>query len=115
MADCKRLAPSNSAILTSSSTPPKTYAQHEHAIQSPDGRNAFEGVYKKKVQADVDVREVYFLIMHFLSEGPCRRAFAQLRSELLEHRLLPRRYHAWYSRDGACSGDNDDDGASLTL
>lgn len=74
---------------------------------------------KEAVETDVDIdlREVYFLIMHFLSAGPCQRSFAQLRSELLEHRLLPRRYHAWFSRSGEPSGDDgdEDDGISLPL
>nr|CAD1833232.1 unnamed protein product [Ananas comosus var. bracteatus] len=64
---------------------------------------------------DIDLREVYFLIMHFLSAGPCKRTYGQLWNELLEHQLLPRRYHAWYSRSGARSGDENDDGMSLPL
>ncbi|CAJ2629040.1 unnamed protein product [Trifolium pratense] len=66
---------------------------------------------------DIDLREVYFLIMHFLSAGPCQRSFVQLRNELLEHRLLPRRYHAWFSRSGDPGEDDtgDDDGISLPL
>ncbi|GLT45769.1 hypothetical protein SLA2020_195780 [Shorea laevis] len=63
----------------------------------------------------VDPREVYFLIMHFLSNGPCQRTFKQLQNELLEHQLLPRRYHSWYSRKGAHSGDENDDGMSFPL
>lgn len=64
---------------------------------------------------DIDLREVYFLIMHFLSAGPCKRTYGQFWNELLEHQLLPRRYHAWYSRSGTRSGDEDDDGMSLPL
>ncbi|OIV95925.1 hypothetical protein TanjilG_27029 [Lupinus angustifolius] len=64
---------------------------------------------------DVDLREVYFLILQFLSAGPCRKTRVQLWNELLEHQLLPRRYHAWYSRSGVRSGDEDDDGLSLPL
>ncbi|KAG0501737.1 hypothetical protein HPP92_001809 [Vanilla planifolia] len=64
---------------------------------------------------DIDLREVYFLIMHFLSASPCKRTYGQLWNELLEHQLLPRRYHAWYSRGGFRSGDEDDDGKSLPL
>lgn len=67
------------------------------------------------VDVDIDLREVYFLIMHFLSVGPCRRTCVQFWNELLEHQLLPRRYHAWYSRSGVHSGDEDDDGLSLPL
>ena len=31
------------------------------------------------------------------------------------HELLPRRYHTWYSRSGACSGDENDNGFSFPL
>ncbi|KAK0608266.1 hypothetical protein LWI29_028087 [Acer saccharum] len=64
---------------------------------------------------DIDLREVYFLIMHFLSAGPCHRTYGQFWNELLEHQLLPRRYHAWYSRNRVHSGDEDDDGRSFPL
>ncbi|XP_006649960.1 PH-interacting protein-like [Oryza brachyantha] len=67
------------------------------------------------VDVDVDMREVYFLIMHFLSHGPFKRTFGELCNELLEHQLLPRRYHAWYSRGGSHSGEDNDDGISLPL
>ncbi|MCO5594412.1 hypothetical protein L7F22_048442 [Adiantum nelumboides] len=73
------------------------------------------GLSRRKAQADVDIREVYFLIMHFLSEGPCHRASVQLTEELEEFGLLPRRYHAWYSRGGTRSGELDDDGISVPL
>lgn len=72
-----------------------------------------------KSDMDIDLREVYFLILHFLSAGPCQRSFVQLRNELLEHRLLPRRYHARFSRSGEPgehdAADHDDDGISLPL
>ncbi|KAJ8573931.1 hypothetical protein K7X08_010442 [Anisodus acutangulus] len=64
---------------------------------------------------DIDMGEVYFLIMHFLSAGPCHRTYGQFWNELLEHQLLPRRYHAWYSRSAAPSGDENDDGKSFPL
>ncbi|KAG5555237.1 hypothetical protein RHGRI_012690 [Rhododendron griersonianum] len=64
---------------------------------------------------DFDLREVYFLIMHFLSAGPCHRTYGQFWNELLEHQLLPRRYHAWYSRTGVHSGDENDNGLSFPL
>lgn len=67
------------------------------------------------LDVDIDLREVYFLIMHFLSAGPCHKTYLQFRNELLEHQLLPRRYHAWYSRSGTRGGDEDDDGLSLPL
>lgn len=68
-----------------------------------------------EAEADIDLREVYFLIMHFLSAGPCHRTYGQFWNELLEHQLLPRRYHAWYSRSGVTSGDENDDGTSFPL
>ncbi|XP_018482991.2 uncharacterized protein LOC108854004 isoform X1 [Raphanus sativus] len=64
---------------------------------------------------DLDMREVYFLMLHLLSSGPCQKTYALLRHELLEHELLPRRYHAWYSRTGLPSGDENDDGDSFPL
>lgn len=66
-------------------------------------------------EVDIDLREVYFLMMHFLSAGPCQRTYGQFWNELLEHQLLPRRYHAWYSRTGVLSGDENDDGSSFPL
>ncbi|KAJ7532308.1 hypothetical protein O6H91_14G082300 [Diphasiastrum complanatum] len=66
-------------------------------------------------EVEVDLREVYFLVMHFLSSGPCHRATGQLWNELLQHKLLPRRYHTFYSRKGITSGDEDDDGQSFPL
>ncbi|KAG6667993.1 PH-interacting protein [Carya illinoinensis] len=68
-------------------------------------------------EVDVDLREVYFLIMHFLSAGPCHRTYGQFWNELLEHQLLPRRYHAWYARNGngTHSGVENDDGVSVPL
>ncbi|KAE8696992.1 protein PROLIFERA-like isoform X1 [Hibiscus syriacus] len=68
-----------------------------------------------ETNVDIDLREIYFLIMQFLSAGPCQRTFELLSKELLEHRLLPRRYHAWFSRSGYHSGNNDDDGISFPL
>ncbi|KAL5097878.1 hypothetical protein RYX36_002205 [Vicia faba] len=69
----------------------------------------------RNMDVDVDLGEVYFLIMHFLSSGPCHKTYLQFWSELLENQLLPRRYHAWYSRSGACSGVAHDDGQSFPL
>ncbi|EOY06689.1 hypothetical protein QUC31_016132 [Theobroma cacao] len=71
--------------------------------------------HSKKHDVDVDLREVYFLIMHFLSTGPCKRTCGMFLNELLENQLLPRRYHAWYSRKGAHSGHENDDGMSFPL
>ncbi|KAK4758713.1 hypothetical protein SAY87_020014 [Trapa incisa] len=64
---------------------------------------------------DIDLREVYFLILHFLSGGPCQRTLGLLQNELLEHQLLPRRYHALFSRKNACSGSQEDEGISFPL
>ncbi|XP_022972302.1 bromodomain and WD repeat-containing protein 1-like [Cucurbita maxima] len=64
---------------------------------------------------EIDLREVYFLIMHFLSSGPCHRTCGLLWDELFEHQLLPRRYHAWFSRNGMQSGHENDDGSSFPL
>ncbi|WCJ23351.1 WD40/YVTN repeat-like-containing domain Bromodomain [Euphorbia peplus] len=81
---------------------------HENA-QHADAETRVES------DTDIDLREVYFLIMHFLSSGPCHRTYGQLWNELLENQLLPRRYHAWYSRGGAITGDENDDGLSFPL
>jgi PH-interacting protein len=70
-------------------------------------------VNEKKI--DVDHREIYFLIMHFLSSGPFDRTFRQFQDEVLGHELLPRRYHAWFSRSGAHNGNDNNDGVSLPL
>ncbi|XP_047315948.1 bromodomain and WD repeat-containing protein 3-like [Impatiens glandulifera] len=64
---------------------------------------------------DIDLRELYFLILHFLANGPCQQSFDQLWKELSENELLPRRYHAWYSRSGRLSGHVNDDGISFPL
>ncbi|GAV70868.1 WD40 domain-containing protein/Bromodomain domain-containing protein [Cephalotus follicularis] len=83
---------------------------HEHTpLAEP------ETSYGVDNEVEIDLSEVYFLIMHFLSAGPCQRTYGQLWNELLEHQLLPRRYHAWYSRNGVRSGDEDDDGSSFPL
>ncbi|XP_076886134.1 uncharacterized protein LOC143535895 [Bidens hawaiensis] len=68
-----------------------------------------------EAEVDIDLTEVYFLIMHFLSMGSCHRTYGQFWNELLEHQLLPRRYHSWYSRNGCMSGDENDDGKSFPL
>ncbi|TYI19207.1 hypothetical protein ES332_A07G149200v1 [Gossypium tomentosum] len=68
-----------------------------------------------ETNVDIDLREIYFLIMQFLSAGPCQRTFEQFSKELLEHQLLPRRYHAWFSRNGEHTGNGDDDGISFPL
>uniref|UniRef100_A0A8R7U824 BRWD/PHIP N-terminal domain-containing protein n=1 Tax=Triticum urartu TaxID=4572 RepID=A0A8R7U824_TRIUA len=71
--------------------------------------------FPSEAPIDIDMRELYFLILHFLSHGPFKRVAGELCNELLEHQLLPRRYHAWYSRGGFHSGKENDDGVSLPL
>lgn len=88
-----------------SKVPPKAQMEEK---EGADGFNLDSAV-------DIDLREVYFLIMHFLSSGPCQKTLGYLWSELMEHQLLPRRYHAWFSRSGAHSGHNNDDGISFPL
>ncbi|KZV50933.1 bromodomain and WD repeat-containing protein 3 [Dorcoceras hygrometricum] len=72
-------------------------------------------VHADAIDLDVDLREIYFLILHFLSAGPCQNTFEKLWDELLEHDLLPRRYHAWFSRSGVVIGDESNDGTSVPL
>ena len=107
----KHQVSSNAASI---SLAPLDFPSHElekvnplNSVMSPDVA-AMDGV-------DIDMREIYFLIMHFLSHGPFKRTFGELCNELLEHQLLPRRYHAWYSRGGFHSGEENDDGISLPL
>lgn len=64
---------------------------------------------------EVDIAEVYFLIMHFLSSGPCQRAFVQLSNDVLLHKLLPRRFHVLPSRGEKHAVDEGDDGMSSPL
>nr|XP_043635528.1 PH-interacting protein-like isoform X2 [Erigeron canadensis] len=64
---------------------------------------------------DVDLREIYFLVMHFLSASPCEKTFTQFCNELMEYQLLPKRYHAWYSRYGTASEEETGDGVSFPL
>ncbi|KAF3787523.1 Bromodomain and WD repeat-containing protein 1 [Nymphaea thermarum] len=95
--------------MTASCIPSKISETIPYAEQGDTASPAVE------TDVEIDLREVYFLIMHFLSAGPCHRTYGQIWNELLEHQLLPRRYHAWYSRTGACSADENDDGMSLPL
>ncbi|XBH66546.1 hypothetical protein VPH35_095025 [Triticum aestivum] len=87
--------------------------------QAPEKINSLNQVISADVPCeapvDFDARELYFLIAHFLSHGPLKRTAGELCSELQEHQLLPRRYHAWYSRGGFHSGEENDDGVSLPL
>lgn len=39
----------------------------------------------------VDQEELYFLLLHFLADGPCHEAAASLQHEALKHQLLPAR------------------------
>eukprot|EP00850_Spirogloea_muscicola_P004989 SM000022S07203 [mRNA] locus=s22:504694:512564:+ [translate_table: standard] len=71
----------------------------------------------RAVTADVgaDLGEVYFLVMHFLAGGPCTAAARQLQDELLQHKLLPRRYHAHYERQGPPAEASDGNVMSFPL
>lgn len=40
----------------------------------------------------MDQAEVYFLILHYLSSGPCKEAAEVLEKQALEAELLPKRY-----------------------
>lgn len=40
----------------------------------------------------VDVAEVYFLVLQWLSSGPCRAAAQALLQDVEQHGLLPRSY-----------------------
>ncbi|KAL9227629.1 hypothetical protein vseg_003297 [Gypsophila vaccaria] len=79
-----------------------------------DGRTKVSG-RAAVADVDIDLREVYFLILQFLSVGPCQKTCVQLLNELTEHQFLPRRYHAWFSRSGVHSGCENDDGVSFPL
>ena len=93
---------------------PLKFSNKVHEKAHPEKEQGATGqVVESRV--DIDLREIYFLIMHFLAPGPCQRTFEQFGNELLEYQLLPRRYHAWFSRSGAHSGDGDDDGISFLL
>lgn len=116
--ECKKTSSAGLVVSNLSKVLPQNDNDQRPLVGTMNHEGDHEGACdppKKKTQADVDVREVYFLIMHFLSDGPCRKTCAQLKNELAEYKLLPRRYHAWYSRSGACSGDDKDDGISLPL
>lgn len=103
----KKLANTTSITMTPFKMP--RIAQKDLPINPETAAEITEAV------ADVDTREIYFLIMHFLLSGPCRKISEHIWNELLKHDLLPRRYHAWYSRSGApCSGE-DDNGSSFPL
>eukprot|EP00250_Pteridium_aquilinum_P018197 c23984_g2_i1 orf=336-5945(+) len=116
--ECKKTSGAGLVVSNLSKVSPHNDNDQQAPVStSNNGRDQeiVSGPSKRKTQADVDVREVYFLIMHFLSEGPCRKASAQLKDELEQYGLLPRRYHAWYSRSGIRSGENEDDGISVPL
>ncbi|XP_073113760.1 uncharacterized protein [Elaeis guineensis] len=108
----RKYKPSGDAL--SASMAPLNFAKQVHEKANAVEPEMTTGL-STEADVDIDLREVYFLIMHFLSAGPCKRTYGQLWNELLEHQLLPRRYHAWYSRSGLWSGDEDDDGTSLPL
>ncbi|CAN8285870.1 unnamed protein product [Cochlearia groenlandica] len=101
------------------STPCMETLNLENAVQGnvPLQRQERLVPHSSLTDVDMDLREVYFLILHFLSTSPCEQTFGHLRDEILEKGLLPRRYHSWWSRNGTCTGraDDVDDGISLPL
>lgn len=101
-----------SAVAPSGTMKPLIFSSKVHGNAQLAGSETSQPA---ELDVDIDLREVYFLIMHFLSSGPCHRTYGQFWNELLEHQLLPRRYHAWYSRSGVPSGDENDDGMSFPL
>ncbi|KAM1723472.1 uncharacterized protein LOC126608456 [Malus sylvestris] len=107
--------PSRDAPSVRFSMKPLSFLSKVHDKNQPEDLETTHISHAKEPDADIDLGEVYFLIMHFLSAGPCHRTCGQLWNELLEHQLLPRRYHAWYSRKGIHSGDENDDGKSFPL
>jgi PH-interacting protein len=112
--DCRKHQPSGNASSISMALAPL-----DSPIQALEKVNSANKVISADVPCespvDIDMRELYFLIMHFLSHGPFKRTLGELCNELQEHQLLPRRYHAWYSRGGFHSGEKNDDGVSLPL
>ncbi|XP_009384423.2 uncharacterized protein LOC103971976 isoform X2 [Musa acuminata AAA Group] len=102
---------------TSVSMAPLAFSKRALEKVNPVGQSttSMASSFPAAADVDIDIREIYFLIMHFLSAGPCKRTYGQFWNELLDYQLLPRRYHAWYSRCGAQSGSEDDDGISLPL
>ncbi|KAL3695680.1 hypothetical protein R1sor_009756 [Riccia sorocarpa] len=114
MAGCKGAVPAD-ACGAASMMQPAQQQQQQFAMDSSRSLALPRNNAAPKENVDVDLREVYFLVMHFLANGPCQRAFGQLWNELLQYKLLPRRYHAWYSRDHQASGDENDDGLSFPL
>uniref|UniRef100_A0A2N9IQ07 BRWD/PHIP N-terminal domain-containing protein n=1 Tax=Fagus sylvatica TaxID=28930 RepID=A0A2N9IQ07_FAGSY len=111
MDNWKCISPTGAPSLTMA---PLNFSNKVHEKAQPEKEPGATG-HVVETGVDIDLREVYFLIMHFLSSGPCQRTFGQFCNELLEYQLLPRRYHAWFSRSGARSGDGDDDGISFPL
>lgn len=95
-------------------TAPVNFVNKIHAVSPIEEQRRADDPFVT-MDVDVDLREVYFLIMHFLSTGPCHKTFRQLWEELLEHELLPRRYHAYYSRSGTSSSLENDIPISFPL
>ncbi|XP_042509734.1 PH-interacting protein-like isoform X2 [Macadamia integrifolia] len=109
----QKSVPAGDAI-PSLNMPPSKFSNKVHE-KAPYPEEEGAACPPAEADVDIDLREVYFLIMHFLSAGPCHRTYGQFWNELLEHQLLPRRYHAWYSRSGVRSGDENDSGLSFPL
>ncbi|KAK4282559.1 hypothetical protein QN277_013920 [Acacia crassicarpa] len=110
--DSRKCMASTGASLVN--VPPLSFTNQVDKMARPCNDKGAAG-HAVDTDVDIDLREVYFLIMHFLSAGPCKKTFEHFWNELLEHQLLPRRYHAWFSRSGLHSGNDDDDGISLPL
>ncbi|XP_075639920.1 uncharacterized protein LOC142611701 isoform X1 [Castanea sativa] len=105
------ISPTGAPSLTMA---PLKFSNKVHEKAQPEKEHGATGQAVES-GVDIDLREIYFSIMHFLASGPCQRTFEQFCNELLEYQLLPRRYHAWFSRSGAHSGDGNDDGISFPL
>ncbi|KAL2642281.1 hypothetical protein R1flu_009868 [Riccia fluitans] len=115
MAGCKGAVPADASGAASMVQLVQQPQQQQFSMDSSRSLALLCNNAAPKESVEVDLREVYFLVMHFLANGPCTRAFGQLWNELLQHKLLPRRYHAWYSREHHASGDENDDGLSFPL
>lgn len=83
--------------------------------QPPTRPPSAANVFNRSAAPIIDMREVYFLVAHFLSSGPCVKAAELLKQELREHDLLPRRGHAFYSNSGVPSELVGDNGRTLSV
>lgn len=65
---------------------------------APRARSLLASTSRNTAQASLDASEVYFLLLHFLSEGPCQAAARTLEDEAVKHGLLPQR-HGVHGKD----------------